>query len=145
MFSLFKNVLLAIILITVIILLLLLTSLHTESKVSIIPNPVIEVEEILSNELSNEELLWKIGLEKGMSQETLIQIERVINCESSGNSQAIGDFGNSFGLVQIHLISNPEITKEQALDPIFSLNFITDEFIKGHQNKWTCYRMLYDF
>lgn len=115
------------------------TLLHTKSEVIITPNPVIVKEE----PLSNKDLLWKIGKEKGMSQQTLIQIERVITCESSWNPASIGDFNHSFGLVQIHLPSNPSVSKEQALDPTFALNFITDKFIQGHQKMWSCYRILY--
>ncbi len=135
----FKNRVLIITLITVITLGLLFIPLYTKSEVIITPNPVIVKEE----PLSNKDLLWKIGKEKGMSQQTLIQIERVINCESSWNQNAVGDNGYSFGLTQIHLPSNPSITKEQALDPTFALNFITDKFIQGHQKMWSCYRILY--
>lgn len=134
-----KNRVLIITLITVIILGLLFIPLYTKSEVIITPNPVIVKEE----PLSNKDLLWKIGKEKGMSQQTLIQIERVINCESNWNTQSVGDFGHSFGLVQIHLPSNPTITKEQALDPTFALNFITDKFIQGRQKMWSCYKILY--
>lgn len=133
-----KNKLLTILIITACILWLSFTTLHTKSEVIITPNPVIVKEE----PLSNKDLLWKIGKEKGMSQQTLIQIERVINCESSWNQNAVGDNGFSFGLVQIHIPSNPSITKEQALDHTFALNFITDEFLKGHQKRWSCFRIL---
>lgn len=135
----FKNRILIITLITVITLGLLFIPLHTKSETSININPVVKVEE----PLSNKDLLWKIGKDKGMSQQTLIQIERVIQCESSWNQNAVGDNGFSFGLVQIHLPSNSFITKEQALDPTFALNFITDKFIQGRQKMWSCYRILY--
>ena len=135
----FKNKLLTILIITACILWLSFTTLHTKSEVIITPNPVIVKEE----PLSNKDLLWKIGKEKGLSQQTLIQIERVINCESSWNFLAEGDQGRSFGLVQIFLPANQGITKEQALDPNFALNFITDEFLQGHQKRWSCFRILY--
>ena len=135
----FKNRLLRVSLIIIILFLTILPFLHTKSEVIITPNPVIVKEE----PLSNKDLLWKIGKEKGLNQQTLIQIERVITCESSWNPASIGDFNHSFGLVQIHIPSNPSITKEQALDPTFALNFITDKFIQGHQKMWSCYRILY--
>jgi len=135
-----KNKLLTILLITALCILgLLFTTLYTRSEVIITPNPVIVKEETLSN----QDLLWKIGKEKGLDQQTLIQIERVVNCESRWKINAIGDNGYSFGLVQIHLPSNPSITKEEALDPEFALNFITDKFIQKRQKMWTCYKLLY--
>ncbi len=135
----FKNRILIITLITVITLGLLFIPLHTKSETSTNINPVVKVEE----PLSNKDLLWKIGKDKGMSQQTLIQIERVIKCESSWDENAVGDHGQSFGLVQIYLPANPEVKKEQALNPEFALNYITSEFAKGHQKKWSCYKLLY--
>lgn len=139
MINLRKNKVLIMLLITACILGSSFTLLHTKSEVTTNINPVVETKE----PLSNKDLLWKIGKDKGMSQQTLIQIERVITCESSWNPASIGDFNHSFGLVQIHLPSNPSVSKEQALDPTFALNFITDKFIQGHQKMWSCYRILY--
>ena len=71
------------------------------------------------------------------------KVVRTIQCECSFNPNAIGDNGTSFGLAQIHLPAHPNITKEQALDPKFAIEFITSEFQKGNQWKWTCYKKLY--
>lgn len=139
MINLQKNRLLKLSLIVIWLFLTILPILHTNSETNTNINPVVEVKE----PISNKDLLWKIGYEKGLSQQTLIQIEKVVFCESSWDTNAIGDSGNSFGLVQIYLPANPNITKEQALNPVFALNFITDEFLKGHQTRWSCYRMLY--
>ena len=139
MINLQKNRLLKLSLIVIWLFLTILPILHTNSETDTNINPIVEVKE----PISNKDLLWKIGYEKGLSQQTLIQIEKVVFCESSWDSNAIGDNGNSFGLVQIYLPANPTITKEQALNPVFALNFITDEFLKGHQNRWSCYKILY--
>jgi len=74
-----------------------------------------------------------------ISQNTLLQ---VVMCESSGNPNAIGDNGHSFGLVQIFLDYHPTITKENALDPDFALNFLADNISKGKGSLWTCFRNL---
>lgn len=66
----------------------------------------------------------------------------VVKCESTFNPDAIGDYGNSFGLVQIHLPSHPTITKEQAYDPDFALDFLAKNLAKGKGNMWTCYRIV---
>lgn len=66
----------------------------------------------------------------------------VIKCESSFRHDAIGDNGTSFGLVQIHRPSHPTITKEQAFDVDFALEFLASNLAKGKGDMWTCYRMI---
>ena len=65
----------------------------------------------------------------------------VINCESGGDPKAVGDHGTSFGLVQINLPSHPEISREQAEDPVFALKYLQTELKAGRGNQWTCYRL----
>lgn len=67
---------------------------------------------------------------------------KVITCESGFNSNAVGDLGTSFGLAQIHLPAHPEITEQEAEDPIFSLKFMADEWRANHESEWTCYTEL---
>jgi len=66
----------------------------------------------------------------------------VIKCESSFNPNAIGDGGTSFGLAQIHLPAHPLVTREQANDPDFAIEFMAKEMSLGNSWKWTCYKML---
>ena len=61
-------------------------------------------------------------------------------CESSFNSNAVGDGGKSFGLSQIYLPANPLVTQEQALDKVYAVEFMAREFKQGNQRKWTCWR-----
>src|SRR5689334_6135894 len=65
-------------------------------------------------------------------------MESIIWCESGMNPDAIGDHGTSYGLSQIHLPAHPGITKEQALDPEFAINFMAKEISQGNMWKWTC-------
>lgn len=68
----------------------------------------------------------------------------VVNCESGYKPQAVGDSGQSFGLVQIHMPSwGGAITPEQANDPDFALNFLAEKLSEGRGYLWTCYRMHY--
>lgn len=63
----------------------------------------------------------------------------VVNLESRFNHNAVGDKGNSYGLWQIHLPSHPSITKEQALDPIWSTNWALVEIKRNSCKIWsTC-------
>lgn len=64
----------------------------------------------------------------------------VINCESSFDPKAIGDDGTSFGLVQIHLPDHPDVTVDQAFDPIFAAQFLAKQIKARHGKMWTCYR-----
>lgn len=66
-----------------------------------------------------------------------------LKCESSLNPNAIGDAGQSYGVAQIHLPSHPTVTKEQALDPNFAIEWTAQQFSKGKAEMWTCYRLIY--
>lgn len=69
-------------------------------------------------------------------------MRRVIECESGGNPNVIGDNGNSYGLVQISLPHHPEVLKEQALDPEFATEFLAKNLSEGKGSMWTCFRLL---
>lgn len=49
---------------------------------------------------------------------------------------------DSWGLAQIHLPSHPHITREDATDPMFAINFMAREFAAGNQWKWACWKLL---
>jgi soluble lytic murein transglycosylase-like protein len=83
------------------------------------------------------ELITEKANKYGVSEEVM---HAVIKCESTYNKNAIGDQGNSYGLVQIHLPSWKNITKEQALDPEFAISFLAEKLSEGKGNLWTCYR-----
>lgn len=97
--------------------------------------------------------LKSIAEAKGLPAGKVAEIEGVIggdgknklcpNGESGWNTKAVGDKGTSFGLVQIHLPAHPHVTRAQAEDPTFALNFIVDEFLKGNEWKWTCWKAMY--
>lgn len=55
----------------------------------------------------------------------------------------VGSREQSYGLVQIHLPDNPEVTIEQAKDPNFSIEFMAKNFKAGHAKRWSCYRSIY--
>ncbi len=80
------------------------------------------------------------AMKYGISPEIM---EKVIFCESSWKTDAIGDNGESIGLAQIHLTDHPDITKEQAFDPFFSIDWMASEMSKGRSKEWSCYRKLY--
>lgn len=77
------------------------------------------------------------------------QVTEVIRCESQFNptTQSFaykdGVRENSWGLVQINLDANPQVTKEEATNPDWALPWMLQAWKAGHQNRWTCYTMHY--
>lgn len=67
-----------------------------------------------------------------------------LRCESDFNDKSIGDFGTSFGVAQVHLPAHKDISKAQALDPLWSINYAAQQFSLGHQDMWSCYKALYE-
>lgn len=67
-------------------------------------------------------------------------ISAVINQESGFNPNAsnVSDKERSYGLGQINLNAHPEITKEQATDPGFAINFVANR-LKNMINKYGLY------
>ena len=70
------------------------------------------------------------------------QFLETARCESGLKPDAVGDGGRSYGLFQIHLPAHPSVTKEQALDPTFAVEWSAKKF-KVNPEMWTCYRNLY--
>lgn len=115
------------------------------------PYPARTADPIQAQKYKDE--LHAIAEAKGLPESKVREIEGVIggdgvnkicpNGESGWHPNAVGDNGTSFGLVQIHLPAHPNVTREQAENPTFALNFIVDEFLKGNEWKWTCWKVLY--
>ncbi len=45
---------------------------------------------------------------------------------------------DSWGLAQIHLPAHPEVSKEQATDPEFAIDFLVKNVSEGKAYMWTC-------
>lgn len=61
----------------------------------------------------------------------------MIDCESSMNPKAFNPRGEySVGLSQINLEAHPHITREQAEQPEFAVDFMAENFSKGKYNMW---------
>ena len=86
-----------------------------------------------------EELIADAALRYGINHDEFLA---VATCESNLNILAIGDQNSSFGLFQINLPSHPEVTKEQALDPVWAVEWSAKKF-KKNPRIWTCYNMFF--
>ena len=73
-------------------------------------------------------------------------VRTVTQCESSGSTTIQSNYyykgkrERSFGIAQINLDWNPDVTYEQAIDPIFSLEFLASHLAKAQGYLWTCWR-----
>ena len=108
------------------------------------PKPPLKQE--LTSSTTIVAYIKKEALKRNIEPEPIIE---TIKCESnfipdvqSRHRYADGTREQSFGLVQIHLPSHPYVTKEQANDPEFAIDFILDAWQSGQQRMWTCARML---
>lgn len=54
----------------------------------------------------------------------------------------VGDREESYGLAQIHLPVHPNVTKKQATDPEFAIDFLAKNLKQNKGNMWTCYKQL---
>lgn len=58
---------------------------------------------------------------------------------------AAGPYGHedSWGIPQINLPSHPEITRLQALDIRWAVDWAAQRFKKGYQHEWSAWRLLF--
>lgn len=77
-----------------------------------------------------------IGCESGW--DTTIQSHHTYHERNVPKGYKVGDREQSFGLVQIHIPAHPSITKEQAKDPEFALEFLAKNLAAGKAGMWTC-------
>lgn len=68
-------------------------------------------------------------------------MQAVVNCESSYDYDIIGDHGHSYGLAQIYRPAHPDISKEEAINANFALDYMASQIADGNGSQWTCYRL----
>lgn len=81
-----------------------------------------------------------------------VQLRNTLWCESQykvGQSEypdVNGPNGreDSWGVAQIHLPDHPDVSREQAQDIPFAVDWAAKEFAAGRATQWTCYRLLID-
>lgn len=73
----------------------------------------------------------------------------LINCENNDWDTTLqskivkkGVREKSYGLAQINLPANKDVTKEQATNPDFALDFMASNIAKGKANMWSCYKII---
>ena len=75
----------------------------------------------------------------------------IVRCESGNDMSSTtiqsrhyknGVREKSYGLVQINLPHNPDITYEQAIDPVFAIDFLAHQLAHNRAYLWSCYDMV---
>lgn len=61
----------------------------------------------------------------------------LIALESSYNPNAVGDNGDSYGLVQLNQPAHPEIPKSRALDPLFAIDWAASNLLRNFNSLGT--------
>lgn len=95
--------------------------------------------QIIYSTSTAEEIITSYAIHYGIPAQPLVD---TLKCESNFNKDAVGDTGSSFGVAQIHLAAHPEVKKEEALDPLWAINWTAQQFALGKARQWTCFRKL---
>lgn len=94
------------------------------------------------------EMATRIAIEHGISP---VALKNLANSESTWNPKSRGDFNAkkgsycSYGLTQINICAHPEVTKEQALDPEWNLEWAAEVIESGKGYIYTsgnCYSLV---
>src|ERR1035437_5816361 len=93
------------------------------------------------------ELVLQYSKQYGVSSTTMWTVMKCENKELDPTLQsriiANGKRELSFGLVQIHVPSHPDITLKQATDAEFSIKYLAQQLKKGNGKQWTCAHILH--
>lgn len=80
---------------------------------------------------------------QGWSNYDVSVLDKIIFCESGYNTLAHASTTkeNSWGIAQINLIAHPNVSKEQATDISFALDFLIENYKQGNAPAmwYTCY------
>lgn len=89
-----------------------------------------------------EQLISQIAEEYAISSTTL---HNLVKSESQFNPNAVGDKGCSYGLTQENICVHTSVTKEEALDPMWSLERAAKRIKNGEESAYTscnCYSLV---
>lgn len=109
------------------------------------PSPVLaqSLPPVVYSTTTAEDILRSYAIKYEINSDEFVATAK---CESKFEAKARGDYENdiptSFGVFQIHLPAHPDITKEQALNPLFAIDWAAQQFADGRAYMWTCYRQL---
>ncbi len=65
-----------------------------------------------------------------------------LKCESHFQWDAVSKT-DDYGVAQINAKAHPDITRAQALNPYWSIDWAAQAFANGQQRMWVCWRIKY--
>lgn len=98
-----------------------------------------EAREAFAREMSQA---YKINESKFVATLSGESIGFTWNDQSLVPANGPNDREDSWGICQIHLPSHSDISKEQALDPRWCIEWSAKQFAKGNASMWSVYRNL---
>lgn len=124
------------------------------------PAPVLSVHTLFPPVETPKE--WTVPEMKALATETAkkhgLKVQKfldVVNCEVKKRPDGSWDYKaqsdhykngkreDSWGMWQINLYWNPQVTKEQAQDPEWSTEWAATAWANGNARWWSCYNILY--
>ena len=99
--------------------------------------PIAEAHEFDLSTTSVKEYAIKVATEHSLNVK---QFTDTIECESGFTWNAYNKSEDSAGAVQIHLPAHKDITLEQANNPEWAIPWMAEQWEKGNQHIWSCYR-----
>lgn len=90
-----------------------------------------------------QEMATRIAADHHIPEATLTNL---VSSESGWNPEAVGDNGCSFGLTQINICAHKNVTKKQALDPNWNLEWAAQQIQDGTEDIYTscnCYSLVW--
>jgi hypothetical protein len=92
-------------------------------------------------EKSIEQTIRKIAKEEGVDPDLAVRVAKCENAKLDPKAINVNKDGSKDrGLFQINDKWHPEVSDEQAFDPIFSTRFFCKAFKEGHLNWWNASR-----
>jgi len=70
-----------------------------------------------------------------------VQSKHVYTATNAPRGYKQGDREQSYGLVQIHVPVH-DVTIEQAIQPVFAVEFLAKHMAQGQASMWSCYNEL---
>lgn len=127
----------------VVFILIFLTSSQITRVRAEAPQPIVEdaIATLHKSDYTQGDIINLIALYSEKYQVNEFTVKQVVWHESHYNRFDIGDDGHAFGLAQINNVYHPNISKEQAQDPHFALDFIAKNIKDGNGKMWTGYRV----
>jgi len=107
-------------------------------------NLIAEDQVPVKETLTKNQMLQRVYKYAEIHNNSAEKIIATIDCENKGWDPKLQSYivkdgvrEDSWGLSQIHLPSHPTITKQQAQDADFAINFMAEHL--GRDVKWSCY------